>query len=107
MIASDVLVTDYSSVMFDYAVLRRPMVFFTYDYEDYVRDQRGVYFDLAAEAPGPLVRTTAEVIELLRDLPALQDEYADKAAAFRSRFCSFEDGHASERVVAAVFGDLP
>jgi CDP-glycerol glycerophosphotransferase len=107
MLAADVLITDYSSLMFDYANLQRPMVFYTYDYEDYANDKRGLYFDLAAEAPGPLPRTTAEVIALLQDLPALKEKYADQAARFRERFCSFEDGHATQRVIDAVFGERP
>ena len=59
LLLADVLVTDYSSVMFDFANTGRPMVFYTYDYEDYTRDERGTYLDLARIAPGPLVEDTA------------------------------------------------
>ena len=62
--AADVLITDYSSVMFDYAVLQRPMIFYVPDLEQYRDHLRGFYFDFEQEAPGPLVRTTAEVIDL-------------------------------------------
>jgi len=62
MLVADVLVTDYSSVMFDFANTGRPMVFYTYDYEDYVRDERGTYVDLPDVAPGPLVSETAGLV---------------------------------------------
>ncbi len=67
MLLADVLVTDYSSVMFDFANTGKPMVFFTYDYEDYVRDERGTYIDLPDVAPGPVVMTTDELIAALRE----------------------------------------
>ena len=104
-LVADAVVTDYSSVMFDYANTGRPMVFFTWDLESYRDELRGFYFDLEAEAPGPLVRTTEEVADALRDLDAVSAKYADRYAAFRERFCSLEDGHASRRVVQAVWGE--
>jgi CDP-glycerol glycerophosphotransferase len=69
---SDVLVTDYSSSMFDFAVTGRPMVFFTYDLERYRDHVRGFYFDFDAEAPGPLLGTSREVVEALRLSAALE-----------------------------------
>jgi CDP-glycerol glycerophosphotransferase len=105
MLAADVLVTDYSSVMFDYAVLDRPMVFFTYDYDEYVRDTRGTYVELRDIAPGPLVQTTSEVAAELADLPSLDGPWRDRRLAFLERYGPREDGHAAERVVDRVFGD--
>ena len=61
------LVTDYSSAMFDFAVTGKPMVFYTYDLEHYRDDVRGFYFDLAEVAPGPLVRTSSELVEAIAD----------------------------------------
>jgi CDP-glycerol glycerophosphotransferase len=104
-LVADAVVTDYSSVMFDYANTGRPMVFFTWDLESYRDELRGFYFDLEADAPGPLVRTTGEVADALQDLDRLTEQYAQRYAAFRERFCSLEDGHASRRVVQAVWGD--
>jgi CDP-glycerol glycerophosphotransferase len=103
-LVADAVVTDYSSVMFDYANTGRPMVFFTWDLESYRDQLRGFYFDFEAEAPGPLVRTTEEVADALRDLDAVQAKHAEQYAAFRRRFCSLEDGEASRRVVQAVWG---
>jgi CDP-glycerol glycerophosphotransferase len=96
---SDVLVTDYSSAMFDYANTRRPMLFFTYDLADYRDRLRGFYFDFAAEAPGPLLETSTDLIEALRDTDAATAPYAAAYDAFVARFCSLEDGKAAARVI--------
>ncbi|MFJ1959153.1 CDP-glycerol glycerophosphotransferase family protein [Streptomyces massasporeus] len=101
-LAADVLVTDYSSIMFDYANLDRPIVIHADDWETY-RTTRGVYFDLMAEAPGPVARTQQELTEILTT-EAWRDEGAAKTrAAFRRRFCEYDDGRAAERVVRRVF----
>jgi CDP-glycerol glycerophosphotransferase len=110
-LASDALITDYSSIMFDYANLNRPIVIYADDWETYAKT-RGVYFDLMAEAPGQVARTQAELTEILTT-DAWQDESAHKSLdVFRSRFCEFDDGRAAERVVRRVFlgeseGSLP
>ena len=98
-LAADVLVTDYSSTMFDFAVTGRPILLYTYDLSDFADRVRGFYFDLAPVAPGPLLSTTQEVLDALRDLPAVGDRHAERYARFRKRFCHFEDGHASDRVL--------
>ncbi|MFD3629590.1 CDP-glycerol glycerophosphotransferase family protein [Streptomyces sp. NPDC058698] len=101
-LAADVLVTDYSSIMFDYANLDRPIVIHADDWETY-RTTRGVYFDLMADAPGPVARTQDELTGILTT-DAWHDESAAKArAAFRRRFCEYDDGRAAERVVRRVF----
>ncbi|MFI5853260.1 CDP-glycerol glycerophosphotransferase family protein [Streptomyces parvulus] len=101
-LAADALVTDYSSIMFDYANLDRPIVVHADDWETY-RTTRGVYFDLMAEAPGPVARSQAELTEILTT-DAWHDERAAKArTAFRLRFCEYDDGRAAERVVRRVF----
>ncbi|GHB21167.1 transferase [Streptomyces viridiviolaceus] len=101
-LAADALVTDYSSIMFDYANLDRPIVVHADDWETY-RTTRGVYFDLMAEAPGPVARDQQELTEILTT-DAWRDERATKArAAFRRRFCEYDDGRAAERVVRRVF----
>jgi CDP-glycerol glycerophosphotransferase len=101
MLAADVLVTDYSSIMFDYGILDRPIVIHAPDWDVY-RRLRGTYFDLTEESPGPVTRTEAEVVDTIR----AGDTHPDARAAFRARFCSLEDGHAAERVVRRVwFGE--
>jgi CDP-glycerol glycerophosphotransferase len=98
------MVTDYSSTMFDFAVTGKPMLFFTYDLADYADRQRGFYFDLAPIAPGPLLTTTADVLDALADLPAVARQHGERYAAFRETFCRLEDGHATDRVVDRLLG---
>ncbi|MEU3088932.1 CDP-glycerol glycerophosphotransferase family protein [Streptomyces massasporeus] len=101
-LAADVLITDYSSIMFDYANLDRPIVIHADDWETY-RTTRGVYFDLMDQAPGPVARTQQELTEILTT-EAWRDEGAAKTrAVFRRRFCEYDDGRAAERVVRRVF----
>jgi CDP-glycerol glycerophosphotransferase len=99
---SDALVTDYSSVMFDYALLHRPMIFHVPDYDDYL-GSRGAYFDLAQWAPGPLTRTSDELFAALADLPALRDRYAGKHRAFVEQFATYDRGDAAQTVVERYF----
>lgn len=102
LLATDVLITDYSSIMFDFALTGRPMIFFTYDIEHYRDTLRGFYFDFEAEAPGPLVATSDGVIEALQSTDENQIAYADRYAAFVARFGGLEDGHATDRVLDAM-----
>ncbi|MES9543451.1 CDP-glycerol glycerophosphotransferase family protein [Actinomadura sp. NPDC000600] len=102
--AADVLVTDYSSAMFDYAILGRPIVLYTYDLDWYRDHLRGFYFDLEAEAPGPVVRTTADVAEAVRAAPAGEQRYADAYDRFFVKYCPHDDGQAASRVVDRIFG---
>ncbi len=105
-LAADVLVTDYSSAMFDFAVTRKPMLFFTYDLESYSTDLRGFYFDFEASAPGPLLRTTEELVDALRDVDAVRSDYGAAYDAFVERFCHHDDGGASRRIVDRVFAGI-
>ncbi|HEX6968116.1 MAG TPA: CDP-glycerol glycerophosphotransferase family protein [Micromonosporaceae bacterium] len=100
-LAADTLITDYSSAMFDYAVLDRPIVIYAPDWHAY-RLIRGVYFDIVAEPPGAVALTFPDLLDLFRT-GAVDDDAATKARAeFRRRFCSLEDGRAAERVVRQV-----
>ncbi|GHD89275.1 bifunctional glycosyltransferase/CDP-glycerol:glycerophosphate glycerophosphotransferase [Streptomyces naganishii] len=106
-LAADALVTDYSSIMFDYAVLDRPIVVLADDWEVY-RETRGVYFDLMETPPGPVARTPQELARLFRDGSWAGARSAELRAAFRERLCQFDDGRAAERVVRRVFlGEPP
>ncbi|MEQ6898930.1 CDP-glycerol glycerophosphotransferase family protein [Microbacterium sp. KR10-403] len=100
MTTADALVTDYSSVMFDFTVTGRPIFFFTPDMEHYRGRLRDFYFDLEAHAPGPLVRTQDELIAAIRGYDAA--EWAERYARWREAFNARDDGHAAERVVARI-----
>ncbi|MGW0704892.1 bifunctional glycosyltransferase/CDP-glycerol:glycerophosphate glycerophosphotransferase [Streptomyces sp. NPDC002643] len=102
---ADALITDYSSVMFDYALLDRPMVFFAYDYDEYVHEGRGTYFDLLERAPGPVVRSEEELHALLST--SSLEEQSVKYAAARERFVAdfgeYDEGSAARRIVDEFF----
>lgn len=109
-LAADAAVVDYSSLRFDFGVTGKPMVFHVPDLERYRDDSRGWLFDFEPTAPGPLLRTTDEVLDALSDLDDLRRVYADAYETFRRDFLELEDGHAATRFVDAVFvprGDAP
>ncbi|MFF8971634.1 CDP-glycerol glycerophosphotransferase family protein [Streptomyces sp. NPDC014995] len=105
-LAADALVTDYSSIMFDYANLDRPIVVYADDWDVYT-ETRGVYFDLMAAPPGPVARTPEELARVFHDGSYADDGSAALRAAFRARFCQFDDGRAAERVVRRVLLGQP
>jgi CDP-glycerol glycerophosphotransferase len=90
-------------MMFDYANTGRPMLFFTYDLDAYANGIRGFYADFSEIVPGPLLRTTDDVAEALRDLDAVRSSHAQRYQEFTRRFCELDDGHASARVVDRLF----
>ncbi|GAA2085071.1 bifunctional glycosyltransferase/CDP-glycerol:glycerophosphate glycerophosphotransferase [Actinomadura alba] len=102
-LASDALITDYSSIMFDYANLDdRPIVIYANDWDTY-RRTRGVYFDLPAAPPGAVATDENELIEVFRNRTAWDGEAAKHRAEFRRRYCPWDDGQAAERAVRRVF----
>ncbi|MGY1604343.1 CDP-glycerol glycerophosphotransferase family protein [Geodermatophilus sp. SYSU D00815] len=101
-LAADVLVTDYSSSPFDFALTGKPIVYFTYDLEHYRTDLRPLYLDLEEIAPGPLLTTPDEVLDALHDLDGLRATYRDRYERFRERFCAHDDGRATDRVLDLV-----
>ncbi|MFK0236147.1 bifunctional glycosyltransferase/CDP-glycerol:glycerophosphate glycerophosphotransferase [Streptomyces vinaceus] len=105
-LASDALVTDYSSLMFDYAALDRPIVIHADDWEAY-EAARGTYFDLRTCPPGAIARTEDELVDIFTTGHWQGSRSAQLRAAFRTRFCSYDDGHAAERVVRRVFLNDP
>jgi CDP-glycerol glycerophosphotransferase len=100
LLVADALITDYSSVMFDFSVTGKPMYFLVPDIEHYRGELRGFYFDLIAHAPGAVVRTESQLVAALRDGdPAA---FAAKYAVWREKFNARDDGHAAERVVGRI-----
>ena len=100
---TDICITDYSSVMFDFANTKKPLLFFTYDLEFYKNKLRGFYFDFEKEAPGPLIKTNDGLIEAIKNITNVQEEYDDKYQVFYNRFCTFEKGIASKTIVDKFF----
>ncbi|MEU8486534.1 bifunctional glycosyltransferase family 2 protein/CDP-glycerol:glycerophosphate glycerophosphotransferase [Streptomyces sp. NPDC048641] len=100
-LAADALVTDYSSLMFDYANLDRPIVIHADDWEAY-EASRGTYFDLRASPPGAVARSEDELIDIFASGHWRGSRSAQLRGAFRERFCPYDDGRAAERVVRHV-----
>ncbi|MEU9039641.1 bifunctional glycosyltransferase family 2 protein/CDP-glycerol:glycerophosphate glycerophosphotransferase [Streptomyces sp. NPDC048352] len=100
---ADGLITDYSSVMFDYAVLDRPMLFFAYDYEKYATDIRGTYFDLKEKAPGPVVATADELMQAVSAFDEADAKYAEARRRFLTEFGEYDRGDAARRIVEKFF----
>jgi CDP-glycerol glycerophosphotransferase len=98
LLISDLLITDYSSVMFDYAVTNRPMAFYVPDLKRYEDVLRGFYFNFVDRAPGPLIQDLEQLCDhLVNPQPAAQ--WDQRYERFRLEFCPFDDGGASERVL--------
>jgi CDP-glycerol glycerophosphotransferase len=104
-LVADALITDYSSVMFDFTVTGKPLFFFTPDLEHYREKLRGFYFDLISAAPGPVVSTLEDLVELVETRGAIQPRYAEKYRAWRARFNPRDDGSAAERVVRRLLSE--
>ncbi|GGT41469.1 glycosyl transferase [Streptomyces atratus] len=105
-LVSDALITDYSSLMFDYACLDRPIISHAPDWAAY-RASRGTYFDLLSgrpgDTPGAVATDEDELLEVFRTGEWCSARTAELRAAFRERFCPYDDGHAAERVVRRLF----
>ena len=100
---SDILITDYSSVFFDYANLKRPILFYTYDLDKYSDMLRGFYLDIYNDVPGPLLFTTEEIIDSIQNIERIQKEYHEKYEEFYNRFCYVDDGNSSKRIVEKIW----
>jgi CDP-glycerol glycerophosphotransferase len=104
LLLADALVTDYSSVMFDYALLERPIVFYAYDWDEYAHDIRGTYVNLLEEAPGPVARTQEELFVALSDLDAVRAKHGDQVREFVARYGEYDHGDAAARIADRFFG---
>lgn len=103
LLISDILITDYSSVMFDYANTKRPIMFFTYDLDEYKEKLRGFYIDFESEAPGPLLSNSEEIISAVLNVNEMEREYNEKYMSFIKKYCLLEDGNATKRAVDILF----
>lgn len=101
LLAADALITDYSSVMFDFSVTGKPLYFLVPDLAHYRGELRGFYFDLAERAPGPLVSTQDELAAALAD-PEHESTYRARYDAWKAQFNARDDGQAARRVVDRI-----
>lgn len=103
--AADVLITDFSSSLFDFCLTDRPIILFQPDQWTYLAE-RGLIYDIREFAPGPIVTTEAELRSLLGSVSSWSDDFADARAAYRARFCTYETGTAAAQVVDTVLAPL-
>lgn len=101
-ILSDIIITDYSSVFFDYANLKRPMLFYMYDLEEYQGKLRDFYFGLE-ELPGPIVQTQEELENEILNIGKYEEQYKDKYKKFNDKFNYLDDGKVAKRVIEKIF----
>ena len=103
-IISDLLITDYSSVFFDFANLKKPMIFYMYDLDDYKNNLRDFYFDLNI-LPGPIVKQEDDLIKEIKNIDNYDELYHDKYIKFNEKFNYLDDGKSTERVVEVIFNE--
>lgn len=96
---SDICISDYSSVIFEYSLFEKPMIFYAYDLEEYF-DWRGFYYDYNELTPGPVFKTSEEILEYILQIEECFDK--EEVIAFRNKFMSACDGHATERIIQLV-----
>ena len=99
LMVSDILISDYSAILTDYAILDRPVLCFAYDYEEYLKE-RGTYFDLEAEMPNKPCRTEEELLDRINHLDYVRESV--NTGVFRRKFIEF-GGNATEQAVKALF----
>lgn len=99
MTVADICISDYSSLVFEYSLFERPMIFYTYDIEEYI-DERGLYYDFDEITPGPMFRENDEIIDYIKHI----DERFNKQEVidFKNKFMCCCDGHSSERILELI-----
>ena len=98
LIVSDICITDYSSIVFEYSLMRRPMLFFAYDMEEYY-DERGFYYPYKEFVPGPVVRTTEEIVQQIENIETYDVAMVE---SFCNRYMQSCDGHSTDRILDYV-----
>ena len=99
---TDLLITDYSSVFFDFAHSKNPMLFFVPDFEKYNTKIRGLYFDMEKNLPGPIIKNNDQLILAIENIEKIKEEYKDSYELFYKKYCSIGHGDASKKVVDAL-----
>ncbi|MGQ4874920.1 MAG: CDP-glycerol glycerophosphotransferase family protein [Promethearchaeia archaeon] len=99
LIITDVLITDYSSVYCDFLLLDRPILFFTYDFDDFLEKGRGFYYDFKKIAPGPLLYTGRELIEAIKNISEINQQFKKKREEAIKIYHKYRDGKSTERLL--------
>ncbi|MBE6160158.1 MAG: CDP-glycerol glycerophosphotransferase family protein [Lactobacillales bacterium] len=104
-VISDLLITDYSSVFFDFANLKRPMLFYMYDLDEYKNQLRDFYIDIE-ELPGPIIDKEEDLINEIKNIKNYEKTYKDKYKKFNEKFNYLDDKNSSKRVIDKIFENL-
>ncbi|MGL5123780.1 MAG: CDP-glycerol glycerophosphotransferase family protein [Fusobacteriaceae bacterium] len=99
---SDVLITDYSSVFFDYAILNKPMIFYPYDYDEYKNDDRGFYFEYSEIVPGPIVYDEENLIKEMKRLECNMSEFQIKIKKFNDKYNDVKNNETSKYILKKI-----
>lgn len=99
---SDICISDYSSLVFEYSLFEKPMIFFAYDLDDYF-DWRGFYYKYDEFVPGPICESGYQVVDYIKNIDSRFD--VEKVRAFKNKFMSACDGHATERILKLAIGE--
>lgn len=100
---TDICITDYSSVMFDFANTKKPLLFYAYDLSHYRDTLRGFYLNFEDEVPGPISESQSQLIHHIKNIETIQKTYELKYNAFYNKYCTYETGHASKSIVNRFF----
>lgn len=99
---SDMLITDYSSALFDYAITKKPMIFYLYDIKEYSENLRGTYFDIEKEAPGPVAYDNDRLVDVIANVDKEMAHCKERIDSFYGKYVNYECGNSSEKVVKAM-----
>ncbi|PKR82657.1 CDP-glycerol glycerophosphotransferase family protein [Heyndrickxia camelliae] len=102
-VMSDILITDYSSVFFDYANSKKPILFFAYDFDNYKENVRGFYLDMFKDLPGPIINNSGDLLNAIQNINSIYKNYELKYDEFYNRFCKLENGKAAQSIIEKVF----
>ncbi|MCY9012933.1 CDP-glycerol glycerophosphotransferase family protein [Bacillus inaquosorum] len=102
-VISDILITDYSSVFFEFANTKKPILFFAYDYNLYKEEIRGFYLDMKKDLPGPILQSSEELLNSIKNIKQVELEYKSSYDKFIKKYCEIEDGNSARKIIEEVF----
>ena len=108
LVFTDILITDYSSVFFDFILLDRPIIYYSYDFEEYLENCRGMYYEYYKEMPGPFAKNENELLDLIETVDKWfnNEEYQMKYKKFKDKFNYYQDGKSCERLFQFIAGEI-
>lgn len=101
LLITDVLITDYSSIIFDYSLLNKPAAFYAHDLDEYMQE-RDFYYEYESLVPGPIFSHTEKLVDWLNNGQFNQE----KMDLFKNKFFDYTDGNTSSRIVSHLLSSL-